>query len=268
MRASGRSSGTVHLRVYHLDRIGRWAAGRGQDLLELELDDLNTYLGAHTWQPSTRRSQVSSLRSFYRWALISRRISEDPTIHLPQVRPPRPRPNPVPDDGYRAALAKSGTRERLMIRLAGEHGLRRGEISRVHSRDVVQEFDGWSLIVHGKGDKIRTVPLTAPALAELRALPAGYAFPGQDDGHLSARWVGKLLKRHLPDGFTGHKLRHRAASEWYAIDHDLLTVQELLGHASPETTRAYVKLPDTAKRRLVMAAASSSTRQTVYARSP
>lgn len=266
---AGRSPGTVQLRVYHLGRMGAWAAARGTGLLELELDQLNEYLsGYRSWSRSTRRSHISSMHSFYRWALISRRIVEDPTIHLPRVRPTPPRPNPVPDDGYRAALAKARPRERLMVRLAGEHGLRRGEISRVHSDDIVEEIDGSSLIVHGKGGKIRVVPLTALALAELRQLPAGWAFPGQIDGHLSARWVGRLLKRLLPPGFTGHKLRHRAASEWYAVDHDLLTVQDLLGHASPSTTRDYIALPDTAKRRLVNAAAAGSTRQTVGSQMP
>jgi len=48
----------------------------------------------------------------------------------------------------------------------------------------------------------------------------------------------------------------RAATRWYAVDRDLLTVGALLGHASPVTTRTYVRLPDDAKRRLVLAAAA------------
>lgn len=257
MIGAGRSMQTVRLRSYHLRRLGRWSWQNGrQRILELQLDDLNNYLGSHTWAPATRRSHVSSLRSFYRWARITGRRPDDPTEHVEHVRPSRPRPHPVPEISYRDALAKARPRERLMIRLAGDCGLRRGEIACVHTDDLVDNVEGWSLVVHGKGGKERVVPLSDTAARELLDLPAGFAFPGKDRGHLSARWVGRLIKALLPRGYTAHKLRHRAATSWYAIDHDLLTVQDLLGHASPDTTRSYVRMPDDAKRRLVRKAAA------------
>ncbi|MDQ2740537.1 MAG: site-specific integrase, partial [Actinomycetota bacterium] len=58
-----------------------------------------------------------------------------------------------------------------------------------------------------------------------------------------------------PDQWTMHSLRHRFASRAYAVDRDVLTVQDLLGHASPATTQRYVQLPDDAKRRLIEAVA-------------
>lgn len=143
-----------------------------------------------------------------------------------------------------------------MVRLAGELGLRRGEVARVHSDDVVTDLDGWSLVVHGKGDRTRLVPLSPVLARELRALPPGWAFPGDDGGHLSPRWVGKLVGRLLPPGMTMHGLRHRFATRAYHVDRDLLTVQQLLGHASPVTTRAYVQIGEQAKRRLVAAVAA------------
>jgi integrase len=84
----------------------------------------------------------------------------------------------------------------------------------------------------------------------------GYLFPGQIGGHVSAAHVGKLVSGLLPDRWTTHTLRHRFATRAYAIDHDLFTVQELLGHASADTTRRYVLVPDDAKRRLVAAVAA------------
>ena len=79
--------------------------------------------------------------------------------------------------------------------------------------------------------------------------------PGQTDGHLSADYVGVLMARALPDGLTAHTLRHRFATAAYGATRDLLAVQELLGHSSPETTRNYVQLPADALRRAVEAAA-------------
>ena len=60
-------------------------------------------------------------------------------------------------------------------------------------------------------------------------------------------------------GYTMHAARHRFATQAYGIDHDLFTVQDLLGHASPATTRAYVLTDDRARRRLVDAVASRPT---------
>lgn len=135
-----------------------------------------------------------------------------------------------------------------MVALAAEAGLRRAEVAVVHSDDLVEDLVGWSLLVHGKGGRTRIVPLKADLAASLRKLPPGYAFPGRDHGHLSPRWVGKLMTRLLPGDWTMHKLRHRAGSKWWeSSGHDLFVVQELLGHADPKTTRVYV---DVARARL------------------
>lgn len=64
-----------------------------------------------------------------------------------------------------------------------------------------------------------------------------------------------LLTRALPDGVTGHALRHRFATKAYAVNRDLFAVQQLLGHASPNTTQAYVKVPEESLRQLVNAVA-------------
>jgi len=53
-------------------------------------------------------------------------------------------------------------------------------------------------------------------------------------------WLGKLIARYLPDGWTPHKLRHRFATVAYGDAHDLRAVQQLLGHASVATTQVYV----------------------------
>src|SRR5699024_6800613 len=123
---------------------------------------------------------------------------------------------------------------------------------------LVEDLAGWSLVVHGKGQRERMVPLTAGLALRLRARvhhTGGYAFPGSDGGHLSPRWVGKIVTRLLPGEVTMHALRHRFATRAYSVDRDLLTVQRLLGHASPVTTRVYVRLPDDALRRTVQAVA-------------
>jgi integrase len=105
--------------------------------------------------------------------------------------------------------------------------------------------------VHGKGSKVRLIPLPASVAADLRLLPDGFAFPGGDCGHLSARWVGRIIRELLGEGYTMHGLRHRFATMAYQTDRDVFTLQAMLGHASPETTRRYVQVPSDAMRRMV-----------------
>lgn len=241
LTAADRTSETRLLRRGHVQRVAR-SIGVA-DPWAVTAEQLVAWFGAQSWQTETRRSYRSSLRSFYDWAVLAGHVEESPARRLPTVKPAPPNPRPAPDSVYHWALASASTRERLALRLAAEHGMRRGEIVLVHRRDLVEDLTGWSLVVHGKGRKTREVPLTDEVSAMLRALPDGYAFPGAVEGHMSARWMGKLINRLLPDDWTIHKLRHRAGTKWWeASDHDLFVVQQLLGHASPTTTQAYVRV--------------------------
>lgn len=146
-------------------------------------------------------------------------------------------------------------REKLILRLAAEVGMRRAEVARSHSRDLMEDLVGFSLIVHGKGGKNRIVPLPQSLGRTLSTLE-GYYFPGNDDGHLSPRYVGKLIRDLLPGDWTMHTLRHRFGTRAYALTSDLLLVQEMLGHASPTTTRRYVEYDRTRMRAAVEELAS------------
>jgi integrase len=138
--------------------------------------------------------------------------------------------------------------------MAAELGMRRAEVAVAHSSDIVADGDGWALIVHGKGDKHRTLPLPRGISAMLRTQPPGFVFPGNYSGHLSARYLGKLISALLPTGVAMHALRHRFATKVYNVDRDVFTTQQLLGHASPATTQRYVLVSDVNMRRLIEAA--------------
>lgn len=261
--AAGMSDQSIALRHHHVTRLARWAAPRGP--YELDEDDLLEWLGEQTWARETRRSVRSSLRTFYGWAVLKGRTGDNPALELPTVKPSPPSPHPTPRAAYDRALAFSGRRERAMLRLAAKDGMRRAEVAQVHRRDIVQQDDGYWLRVHGKGGRERHVPLERSLAAELLELcfaGGGYAFPGNDDGHLSARWVGKMISRLLPDGYGMHSLRHRAATDFHRESGgDLLLTQRFLGHASPATTQLYVDV-DHSRMRDVVGKVSGSLQQT------
>ncbi|MCE5288377.1 MAG: tyrosine-type recombinase/integrase [Nocardiaceae bacterium] len=197
---------------------------------------------------------TATLVNFYRWAIASGLLDTSPADALPTIKPAKPRPQPVAEIIYREALARSNPRSRMMLRLAAECGMRRGEVCQAHTRDVIEDLTGWSIIVHGKGGKQRVVPLPDDLAVELYVYKkSGYFFPGRIDGHLSDRYVGTIVARLLPGKRTMHKLRHKFATDAFAIDSNIVVVQELLGHESPVTTRAYVALPDDALRKTITA---------------
>ncbi len=247
MRAARRSPETIYLRTYHLGRLASWAGDRGP--WTLTIDDLLTWTGRQRWGRETARSVRSSLRRFYSWGVLTGRTEADPAQALPVIAPTPPRPDPAPADDVAFAMLVAPSRERLMIRLANELCLRRGEVARGHSDDLSRDLAGWSLHVHGKGSRDRDIPLPDDLAVELRALGPGWFFPGAVDGHLSARWVGTLVKRDI--GCRMHRLRHLGATELHEDTHDIRLVQEVLGHASLETTQRYVAVKPEKMRRAI-----------------
>lgn len=256
-RAAGLLPTTLRTRREHLERLARWA--RDRPPYSLTVDDLIGWTGSHEWARETRRSVRASLRSFYGWAHLVGRTDENPAALLPRVKPAQPRPHPTPEREYRRAVMRADRRDRALLRLAAECGLRRAEVAQVHRRDIIEDLGGWTLVVHGKGARERMVPMPTSLAREVLALclmGGGFAFPGDDGGHLSPRWVGTIVARLLPEGYTMHSLRHRFATRAYAVSHDMFATQELLGHASPATTRVYVQLERPTLRAIVDGIAS------------
>lgn len=260
LRAANRPATTRQLRAYHLRRLAHERRDVGP--YDLTFEDLISWLADHAWAAETRRSYRASLRGFYGWAHAMGRVATNPAYALPPITPRRGLPRPVPDDVVIDALDRAGVRERLMVLVLSETGIRRGELAQLHADDVERDLVGWSLRVRGKGARERLVPITNELariirLADTAQAGAGWVFPGKIDGHLSARRVGELVGDVLGGGWTAHTLRHRFATLAYSVERDLRAVQELLGHSKPETTATYTLVPVDARRRAALAVAAS-----------
>lgn len=253
LAGGGASRATLRLRRYQALRV---AAEIHAAPATVTSKELARWLAGMRWSRETRRSHIAALRGFFAWLVDEGVRPDDPTVHLPILRPIDGVPRPAPETVVRAALRAPAARVRLMIQLAAWHGLRRGEIARVATADVTPSPGGWSLIVHGKGGKDRLVPLNDPTAAALRTVPAGWVFPNGMGSHLSAGHVGVLITRELPRGVTPHMLRHRFATVVYRRTLDIRNLQRLLGHASVATTQRYAAPDDAALRTMVQAAAA------------
>ncbi|WP_280383557.1 tyrosine-type recombinase/integrase [Nocardia wallacei] len=240
LKASGLGKGTVRLRVAHMRRLAR-CIGRHTAVPGVTSDQLLTWVARQVWQQETRRSYYVSFRKFWSWACGVGLTNIDAAADLPVIEPTDPAPRPASWDAYRAVLMSAPRRERLMLRLSAECGMRRAEVAQAHSRDLSKRKDGLWILVHGKGGRTRWVPVPADLAEELLNCGRGYFFPNHrhPSGHLSADYVGKRVSAMLDD-YTMHQLRHMFADRTYEVKKDLFVVQQLLGHRKPETTRRYV----------------------------
>lgn len=249
LKGQRQSAGTIKLRNYHLRRLAHLTGLAPSDITP---EDISIVLGNDEWSKETARSYNGTFTGFYEWLVTSGRLDADPTKNLPSISSVVGRPRPASESDVRYALDRSNDRVRLMLLLGAYQGLRCREIALVHTTHLTDGVDGPYLLVNGKGDKLRTIPVLPEIASEIRRRPEGWLFPGLINGHLSAAYVSKLISWALPDGVTAHMLRHRFASKAYlATGHDIRAVQELLGHSSVQTTQIYTAIPNGALRAAV-----------------
>jgi integrase/recombinase XerC len=144
-------------------------------------------------------------------------------------------------------------RDAAVMALLYGSGLRISEALGLKRRDVPKPGAGDVLVVTGKGNKTRMVPVLQNVLALVQdyvamcphPLPAeGPVFVGARGGPLNARIIQLTMERMrgalgLPDSATPHALRHSFATHLLSRGGDLRAIQELLGHASLSTTQIY-----------------------------
>jgi len=234
LRALGRPRSTIYLRTWQLRRFAEQHPGK---IRSATTADLQAYINAGEWGPSTKYSIRATFRDFYRFLAETKRIRRSPAETLPSIHKPQTNLPAAPESAIAAVVCDA--RAQLMIDLGAREGLRRCEIAAVHTRDLRADADGYLLKVHGKGSRERTIPLHADIAARILAAPHGWLFPGRN-GHLSPCRVGVIISEALPDGWTPHSLRRRFATKAYEGEHDLRAVQLLLGHSSLSVTQVYI----------------------------
>jgi integrase/recombinase XerC len=144
-------------------------------------------------------------------------------------------------------------RDAAVMALLYGSGLRISEALGLKHRDVPLPGAGDVIVVTGKGNKTRMVPVLQNVLILIQDYaamcphplpPEGPMFVGARGGPLSPRIIQLTMERlrgalGLPDSATPHALRHSFATHLLSRGGDLRAIQELLGHASLSTTQIY-----------------------------
>ena len=239
------------------------------DLGALRTADFRSWLARRAGDglsTASRARALSVVRGFFRF-LDREGLAHNPALAaLRTPKQQRPAPRPLTVDQARAAVEAVGElgstpwigkRDRALIALLYGAGLRIGEALGLDRGALPSAGRGdAAIVITGKGDKQRVVPLLAvvrAAIADyLAACPYevgddGPLFVGARGGRLNASVVQARLRMlrgflGLPANATPHALRHSFATHLLAEGGDLRTIQELLGHASLSTTQRYTEV--------------------------
>ena len=248
-----------------LAQFASWLSeSRGSSLIDARADDLQRHLA---WQVETRRARprttgrlVSSLKRFYRFAVLEGLRADDPAAELEGPKLPRSLPKSLSEAEVEALLAApdvataAGLRDRAMLETLYASGLRVSEL--VGLKPVQVSLDMGVVRVLGKGSKERLTPLGEEAVEWIgryvaSARPQLLSGRKSDALFVTARaapmtrqgfWA--LVKRHarragIARAISPHTLRHAFATHLINHGADLRVVQLLLGHADISTTQIY-----------------------------
>jgi integrase/recombinase XerD len=255
-----------------LEDVLSFLKARGVRASEAGADDLRAYLAdfaAQGFKASSQARRLSALRQFYKFLYAEGIRADDPTgvLDAPKKGRPLPKTMSVEDVtrliGQAEAEAVAEPRlERLrmhaLIELLYATGMRVSELVTLPASVLAR--DGRFLIVKGKGNKERLVPLSRTAMAalerygaklraETEALSAEdspWLFPAKSEAGFLPRQVFARDLKGLAGragvrvaAISPHVLRHAFASHLLANGADLRAVQELLGHSDISTTQIY-----------------------------
>ena len=236
-------------------------------LAKLAPADVRAFMASRRGDGIGGRSLMRSLAGLRSFARFLEREGKGKVAALAAVRAPKiaktlPKPLTVADAKQLAdADLRAGeerpqwvlARDAAVLALLYGSGLRISEALGLTRAEVPLPGAGDVIVVNGKGNKSRMVPVLRQVLeliAEYAKLcpydlaPKSPLFVGARGGPLSPRIIQLVMERlrgalSLPDTATPHALRHSFATHLLTRGGDLRAIQELLGHASLSTTQIY-----------------------------
>ena len=250
--------------------------GRDKALItatQADVAGLLEHLRNHSVDSRSAARKLSCLRGFYKWLLLDKRIHRDPTVNTESPKAWKVLPKSLAEPEVtemleRAAMAAShpqakatALRDSAILELLYAGGLRVSEVTSLATSDLA--LDSGRVLVRGKGDKERIVPLGRSALKVLEQyLREGRPHLERISSNrkkktarqdrpclflslrgmpLTRQWIWRLVK--MQNNTTSpHGLRHSCATHMVEHGADLRSVQVMLGHADISTTQVYTHL--------------------------
>lgn len=282
----GAAANTLAAYARDLSDYAQWLDHRNGDIKTADQGTIEAYL-VHCetcgLARATRARRLSAIRQLYRFAFDEGLRKDNPAVRIRGPGPSKRLPatlEPAEVDRLLDAAARFGrgpadrARNHCLMQLLYATGMRVSEL--VSLRTAATRGDPEMLLIRGKGNKERMVPLSTPARAALRewlvlrdqaedaaqarGKPAsGFLFPSPSKAGYLTRNRFYLLIKDLavaagvsPNKVTPHTLRHAFATHLLAGGADLRVIQTFLGHSDLATTEIYTHVVDDHLRDLVL----------------
>lgn len=245
-------------------------------LEKVTLEQLHTFAASLHEYGITPRSQarvLSGVRSFFRFLVLDGVVESDPTELLEWPSLPEHLPVVLTleeidriEDSIDLSKAE-GARNRAIIEVLFSCGLRVSELVNMKLSDLYLEDR--VLLVRGKGNKERLVPVSNKAIADLKRWFFDRNLmkikPGEDDyvflnrrgAHLTRTMILIMVKRQAEEAgikktISPHTFRHSFATALLQGGADLRSIQAMLGHEKIDTTLVYTHISNEQLRKAIL----------------
>ncbi len=260
------ASNTLEAYQRDLSHFEKWVE---KPLLAVLAGDIKQYiqlLFAKGFKVSTVNRRISALKQFYLYLFNESMIAANPCLHTKTATPPSSLPKVITAtqmvdflNCLTEASDPAHVRARAILELLYASGLRVSELIKLPLNCIVGVAAAQPMIlVKGKGNKERLVPLNDTCVDSLRAYlkiresfvsgvkSAHFLFASRSkSGCLTRQRIGQLIKNTAiefgmdPAIISPHVFRHSFATHLLQGGSDLLTIQKLLGHSDIATTQIY-----------------------------
>lgn len=245
-------------------------------LEDVTLEQLHTFAASLHEYGITPRSQarvLSGVRSFFRFLVLDGVVESDPTELLEWPSLPEHLPVVLTleeidriEDSIDLSKAE-GARNRAIIEVLFSCGLRVSELVNMKLSDLYLEDR--VLLVRGKGNKERLVPVSAKAILDIKRWFFDRNLmkikPGEDDyvflnrrgAHLTRTMILIMVKRQAEEAgikktISPHTFRHSFATALLQGGADLRSIQAMLGHEKIDTTLVYTHISNEQLRKAIL----------------
>ena len=243
-------------------------AGTGFSWQEVQVIHIRSYLAWLNHENYARRTiarRISSLRSFYKFLLREEYVGQNPFSKVRTPKLDKRLPVFLEETQIDSLLhllysTPLGLRDQAVLEMLYATGCRVSELAGLRLADV--DLNGLFVLLHGKGNKDRIVPIghtckdallcyysqsRSPLMAKYQVYEHQYVFVNNRGGVLTDRSVRRILDKYvqklaLQKNVSPHTIRHTFATHLLEHGADLRAVQELLGHASLSTTQIYTHI--------------------------
>lgn len=262
----GLSENTRICYMTDFDRLNNWLNDIGRDIVTATADNIQGFIvDLHQIgiNPRSQARIISGLKSLYRYLKLENIIDSNPTILLETPHIGRKLPEVLSIDEIDAMVnaidmrKAEGQRNRAIIETLYGCGLRVSELCDLRIDNI--NFDEGLLMVIGKGDKQRLVPMSEVSLEQIRLWfddrsrlnikrgQESYVFLNRRGSRLTRMMIFYIVRdlaamAGIRKTISPHTLRHSFATHLLEGGANLRAIQQMLGHESISTTEIYLHL--------------------------